>query len=59
MSRYTPKESIEALRQKWMTVKLHDPRLNQVGRVLATAARQGSERFAQVCRELEPEQVDG
>ncbi len=55
MSRYTPKLSVEALRQKWMTVKEWDPRLNETGRILARAARVSHERFEQVCRELEPE----
>jgi hypothetical protein len=55
--RYTPKKSIESLRQKWMAVSEHDPRLNSIGRVLARAAQQSSERFETVCRELEPEQV--
>ena len=32
-----------------------DPRLNAVGRTLVHAANEGPERFAQVCRELEPE----
>jgi hypothetical protein len=55
--RYTPKHSVEALRQKWMAVNINDPRLNPVGRTLVHAALEGHERFEQVCRELEPEQV--
>jgi hypothetical protein len=57
LGRYTPKHSVEALRQKWMAVNPNDPRLNQVGRVLVHAAKEGHDRFAQVCKELEPEQA--
>lgn len=38
MSRYTPKRSIESLRQSWMTRDPNDPRLSHVGRELALAA---------------------
>jgi hypothetical protein len=38
-----------------MTVSIHDPKLNDTGRILAHAAKAGPSRFAQVCRELTPE----
>jgi len=53
--RYTPKRSIEAVRQSWLTKNPDDPRLSQIGRVLALAARSGPEHFRQVVRELRPE----
>lgn len=57
MSRYTPKRSLEAVRQSWATKSPHDPRLSAIGRVLAQAAHDGPKRFNQVVRELLPENV--
>lgn len=37
--RYTPKKSMEAVRQSWLTKSPNDPRLNEMGRRLAKAAR--------------------
>lgn len=53
--RYTPKRSLEALRQSWATKNPNDPRLTAIGRVLCNAARKGPKRFEQVVRELRPE----
>lgn len=55
--RYTPKRSIESVRQSWLTKDPNDPRLNDIGVVLANAARTGPKHFAQVVRELLPENV--
>ena len=54
--RHTPKQSIEALRQKYLAVKPTDPRLDDVHRQLAFRARYGEKAFAQAVRELVPEQ---
>ena len=42
--RFTPKRSVEALRQKWMAQKIDDPRLNDTGRILVKAANDGPDR---------------
>lgn len=55
--RYTPKQSLEAVRQSWMTKDPNDPKLSQIGQVLARAARTGPKHFQQVVRELLPENV--
>lgn len=49
--RYTPKRSLEALRNKWLAVNPANPKLDKVGQVLALAARD-PQRFRQVCAEL-------
>lgn len=56
--RYTPKRSVEALRQKWATVNPNEPRLNETGRILAAAARD-PRRFREVCKQLAPETESG
>jgi hypothetical protein len=53
--RYTPKHSLTALRQKWLAVNPDSERVGNIGRVLAQAAKDGPNRFQQVCRELFPE----
>lgn len=53
--RYTPKHSLEAVRQSWVTRDVNDPKLSAIGQVLARAARQGPKRFNQVVKELLPE----
>lgn len=55
--RYTPKHSLEAVRQSWVTKDPNDPKLSAIGQVLARAARQGPRRFTEVVRELVPENV--
>ena len=58
MSRFTPKKSLEALRNSWMTQDPDDPRLSPIGRILAQASRDPY-RFKEVCRQLEPEHIGG
>lgn len=53
--RYTPKQSVTALHQKWLHASPNDPRLSPVAQRLAAAARNGHESFAQAVRELIPE----
>jgi hypothetical protein len=50
--RYTPKRSVEALRQKYLAVSPTDARLDTVRRQLAIRARYGPRAFAQAVREL-------
>ena len=37
--RYTPRRSVEALRQKWMTVDPLDEHLSPIGQTLAMASK--------------------
>ena len=54
-ARYTPRISIEALRQRWASRDENDPHINATGRVLVRAAKAGPEAFESVMRQLRPE----
>ena len=53
--RYTPKQSITALQQKWLHANPNDPMLSPVAQRLAAAARRSPAAFRQAVREIIPE----